>query len=158
MRGLGDHIRTQTYILSKMGNQWKLLSTENQEIIFGPVKWRCQGGYKFPGFRKKVAGFIYLQVIKFLFAPRELLCGVVGSLESFLVSIPWSGPPSLLGQVLYLYISQSRCLGIQSTSAGKTDLSMPELHMSKDVKSRASTDMFFCQDHRGILILIFTFP
>lgn len=57
-----------------------------RDYFFGAAKWRCQDGYTSLGFTKKEAGYINLEVIKFLFAPRELLCGVMGSLEFFVAS------------------------------------------------------------------------
>lgn len=55
---------------------------QNQEIVFGPVMWKCQAGCTSLGFTKeKESRHRNLRVTEFPFAPSQLLFGVFAFFE-----------------------------------------------------------------------------
>lgn len=55
---------------------------QNQEIVFGPVMWKCQDGCTSLGSTKeKESRHRNLRVTEFLFAPSQLLVGVFAFFE-----------------------------------------------------------------------------
>lgn len=93
-------------------------SFEQRELrgyFFEPAKWRCQDGYTSLGFtQKRLAMSSSFSLLQGSCSVGS--CVLWSSLSPAHIS---QVCPSLRGQVSHLHVTQSRCLGLYSSSAGK---------------------------------------